>query len=334
MLNLFVLVTAVAGWSNVSHEIIASVAAQRLSPLAATFVSSAFDLADPTQVASTMVTVSTWADTAESSRLFPSSDQWHYYNAPKDSPGYADHPCGHECLVSALVEQTRIAVTAPAPRDAEYALRFLIHLLGDAHQPLHSGRDADRGGTNICVSFPLDEQKRLDKNGWSSLHLAWDLSIPQFASLKYRDVYAAAEVVLPTGLPGKEHKFPRFTVDEMAEDLLLRMDVGDIDADLFASVQVDDEPSLTGVYGDLVSQMHKLAELTAYPIAEMAALGCRDHNSKCPLDRAYFVRNAVIAEQLLARAGARLAQLLNTIAAARDSVFSPAHAAGGLLIVI
>ncbi|HTF91636.1 MAG TPA: S1/P1 nuclease, partial [Verrucomicrobiae bacterium] len=48
------------------------------------------------------------------------------------------------------------------------ALYFVAHLVGDMHQPLHAGRTADRGGTQISVSY-----KGLNTN----LHFFWDANL-------------------------------------------------------------------------------------------------------------------------------------------------------------
>lgn len=66
------------------------------------------------------------------------------------------------------------------------SLMFLIHIIGDIHQPLHASRESDRGGNTIHVSFPeefpgfRDERYGHAHKGWN-LHSVWDSAIIQHA---------------------------------------------------------------------------------------------------------------------------------------------------------
>src|SRR5262249_51941502 len=73
-----------------------------------------------------------------------------------------------DCIVAALERQTRVLgdprVGVRARRDA---LKFVTHLVGDLHQPLHCAEhDADRGGNDVAGGF-------LGEEGWT-LHRVWD----------------------------------------------------------------------------------------------------------------------------------------------------------------
>ena len=61
------------------------------------------------------------------------------------------------------------------------ALKFLIHFVGDVHQPMHVGRDGDRGGNNITVEW---------FGRTSNLHSVWDSGIIDHQGLSYTEYVA------------------------------------------------------------------------------------------------------------------------------------------------
>lgn len=72
------------------------------------------------------------------------------------------------------------------------ALMFLIHIVGDIHQPLHVSRQTDEGGNTIHVSFPFefteyrDERLGFMHKSWN-LHSVWDVGIIEKAIEVYHD---------------------------------------------------------------------------------------------------------------------------------------------------
>ena len=69
------------------------------------------------------------------------------------------------CIVTALADVIETVVDIEAPKSKRTdALKFLIHLMGDIHQPLHVGFRYDSGGNAIKLDFP----RNMD------LHFIWD----------------------------------------------------------------------------------------------------------------------------------------------------------------
>ena len=60
----------------------------------------------------------------------------------------------------------------------QIALRFLIHFVGDLHQPLHVGREEDQGGNKIKVNWFEKE---------TNLHSVWDNSLVEFQQYSYTE---------------------------------------------------------------------------------------------------------------------------------------------------
>ena len=99
---------------------------------------------------------------------------WHYVNRPLSDAAEAPGQAISGQLEQALVAQAQVLGSAD-DASRSYALPWLIHLVGDAHQPLHSSVkiDAqgkyDRLGTGLSVSNPFNPRKNL-----TTLHAFWD----------------------------------------------------------------------------------------------------------------------------------------------------------------
>ena len=154
-------------------------------------------------------------------------------------------------------------------------LAFLIHFVGDIHQPLHTANDADRGGN--CVLVDSQPPAR-------NLHDAWDTAIvrrleesigtPEATARKLEQTYAA-EKALDGWIPGH--------TDDIAweSNQIAR-------SDIYATLQIPVEP------------------------CDLPAALC-SHEPEVGLNSAYMDHADVIAGHQLAKAGFRLASLLNEI---------------------
>jgi hypothetical protein len=101
-----------------------------------------------------MASIASWADEVRESRAatFP----WHFIDIPVDQPHLdmaRDCPKG-DCVI-AKIEDLRKALNDPAitPDERREDLMFLIHFIGDMHQPLHCANNKDRGGNDVPVVF-------------------------------------------------------------------------------------------------------------------------------------------------------------------------------------
>lgn len=93
----------------------------------------------------------------------------HYVNLPPGAAGYvAARDCARTlCVVEAIeLFAGRLRDPTLPPAERLVALKFLGHLVGDIHQPLHAGYASDRGGNDIHACIPGDED--------TNLHAVWD----------------------------------------------------------------------------------------------------------------------------------------------------------------
>ncbi|TPX60270.1 hypothetical protein SpCBS45565_g07563 [Spizellomyces sp. 'palustris'] len=105
-----------------------------------------------------------WADEIKHGHTYDWADRLHYVNPPKPCTAIPRNSCT-QCVVGGIYNYTNRLLSPEYTREEkEEALKFLIHFIGDVHQPLHaSGRSA--GGTEVKVVFD---------GRVTSLHEVWD----------------------------------------------------------------------------------------------------------------------------------------------------------------
>jgi hypothetical protein len=178
-------------WSLAGHRIVAELATAELAPRARVEVARL--LADEPEP--TLAGVAGWADTLRENDAVRgrASAPWHYINFASRSCRF-DPPrdCRNgDCVVGAI-NRNFLILSDHKRSQAERrdALKFLVHFVGDVHQPLHASPRNDKGGNDFQVN--------LDGRG-SNLHKVWDRSLIERRNLA-PDAYAAAlrrEPVLP-----------------------------------------------------------------------------------------------------------------------------------------
>jgi hypothetical protein len=148
-------------WGAQGHEIVALIALQELTPQARQQVAQ---LLGSTAM---MVHDANWADEIRSQR--PETGEWHYVDIPLDAAGYdpARDCRDNDCVVAQIDRDMKILGNrALSFGQRAEALRFLIHFVGDIHQPLHAADNDDKGGNAVRVRIGSDRTK---------LHHVWDV---------------------------------------------------------------------------------------------------------------------------------------------------------------
>jgi hypothetical protein len=189
------LASPVGAWSALGHRLIGELAQRHLSPAARAEVATLL-AGEPVP---TLAGVASWADglrDADPAR-FRQTTRWHYVNFPAGECDYvAGRDCpGGNCVIGAIEAQRRILTDRSQPREARRdALKFLVHLVGDVHQPMHAGNRGDKGGNTFQVSLATElkpEAYARDKyvNGvqGTNLHSVWDYYVLGGAGLDLDD---------------------------------------------------------------------------------------------------------------------------------------------------
>jgi hypothetical protein len=161
----------VSAWGAVGHHVVARIAWVLMTPAAQNRATALLGGGQDEFVAS-----STWADDVRSSR--PETYNWHFVDIPVDAQHYERaRDCKQtekgDCVV-AEIGRAIAELADPARSNALKAesLKFLIHFVGDLHQPLHAIDDHDRGGNDVKVAALRGNDGRA-----TNLHSAWDTGL-------------------------------------------------------------------------------------------------------------------------------------------------------------
>ncbi|HVE70182.1 MAG TPA: S1/P1 nuclease [Thermoanaerobaculia bacterium] len=154
---------AAFAWGTTAHRVVARIAAADLPPDVNAGIKTLLGN-------DTLVTVSTMPDTWGSSR--PESRIWHFVDIPLREKAYSrSRDCKNECLVGALQRFGYVLGARSEPdEDRREALIYLVHLVADAHQPLHTADNGDRAANMLKIRY---------RNVDSNLHSYWDTTVIQ-----------------------------------------------------------------------------------------------------------------------------------------------------------
>lgn len=172
-------------WSNQGHRLVGELAQRRLTPAANAQV-AALLAGEPEP---SLAGVASWADTLRKSNpeSYKKTERWHYVNFPVGTCAYRpqrDCPDGN-CVVGQIERQRALLGDRTQPlQTRREALKFLVHFVGDLHQPLHAGNRKDKGGNDFQISLRTDLQPEayaqknyVDGVMGTNLHSIWDYYI-------------------------------------------------------------------------------------------------------------------------------------------------------------
>ncbi len=168
-LTIFFAAHSLWAWGSEGHKTIALIAWTRLGPQAK---STVHELLGPGE---SMESVASWADHIEKER--PETAPWHYINLNVRQPvgefDLSDACKDHDCVVDQIDKDMGILKASfVSKRDKREALKFLIHFVGDLHQPLHCADDHDRGGNEKWFRYYTTGSRR--RYEWVNFHAFWD----------------------------------------------------------------------------------------------------------------------------------------------------------------
>jgi hypothetical protein len=246
--------------------------------------------------------VATWADDRYTDEGKATAN-WHFLDVPLSQPvgdglGY----CQQGCITQAVSSQNALLSQAPASvtEANARALRFLIHFLGDMHQPLHIADNNDMGGNCVPVQYLLTPVV-LNRGTYApELHAVWDDNLVDAAmhASGVKDLNAFSVVLAQLAGQNRAAWSSGSPPEWMAEahDIAGRV-----------------------AYGELTSAV-STPNLAAAMKGADDQKGCSDrHYDQRLFDLGLqvnfdYVRDAVpLVDQQLAKAGLRLANLLNAI---------------------
>lgn len=171
-ITLFFLCIALISWGRLGHKTIGVIAERHLTERAKAAI---HDLIGDSSLAD----IANWADDIRGSDQYKATGPWHYINLPAglSKPQF-------EKMVTEMSEpnvyrelndlEGRLASSGSSIEERRQALRFIVHFVGDIHQPMHVSRAEDQGGNKIQVNY---------EGRGTNLHALWDSRLLEHEAL-------------------------------------------------------------------------------------------------------------------------------------------------------
>lgn len=163
---------AAFSWGKTGHRIVGEIAQRNLSAKALKGIKELAETEDLSRI-------STWPDEIRSDPKMGYTSPWHYASIPTGKTYFDQKRSKEGDIIESLY---RFEDTLRDPKETKEnklaALKFLTHMTGDLHQPLHVGLAEDRGGNMIRVKWFKTE---------SNLHTIWDEELIDFEKLSFSE---------------------------------------------------------------------------------------------------------------------------------------------------
>ena len=286
-------------WGREGHRIVARIATKNLWQTTRNKLGAILGLTTDAALENAMATAAIWPDRID--RGTTGTARWHFINVPISAPfSIAGHCANHDCVIDRidemrnrlLMNQKGFALLAPPdpPRSTtSQELAFLVHFVGDIHQPLHAAWNSDRGGGCVPVAKPIVHD---DGNpNTTDLHIAWDLD----TVLTAMNGHGGSEQATAAAL------FKRFKNGAVVSQ---------------------------GTPVDWARESNEIARKAIYqkfgiPTYKATGGDCAVGIKPVAITPSYLESNVAIVERRLMEAGIRLSNVLNEICAGRGCAAKP-----------
>lgn len=280
------------GWGPGGHMMVAKIAFNRLNPKAKAEVrklmASPINPSKVTSKSLDFVNASNWADDVKKLKGFEYSGDEHFADFPfsVDDTRVPTNLPGQVNIIKALERYVDVLKTSNSKAKRAEALRFVVHYVGDIHQPLHCSTRVDKGhkkgdggGNAFLVNVPVGTGKRLRE---VNLHSYWDGGLDSFP--KGRVIEGEPKVFIPPPLK----KIPPAAL-------------------IVVKANPEDNPAL---HLDNPTDFQGWADESSRLAREFAYDGLDPNGT---VDAEYKTKGLDVAQRRVAWAGYRLAALLNSI---------------------
>ena len=161
-----IVATDCLAWGQVGHDTTCAIAEKHLSRRAKKKIKKILK-------GQSLVYWANWLDNASHTPEYEYIKPWHYKNVNADQTYDEVPPAKEGDIITALNEQvSKLKSGQLSDEEEALALKIVIHLIGDLHQPMHMGRKTDYGGNLIHLTVFKQER---------NLHATWDEDVVDYA---------------------------------------------------------------------------------------------------------------------------------------------------------
>lgn len=166
----------VNAWGMIGHRVVGQVADFYLQPKAKSAIKSILGT-------ESIAMASNWPDFIKSDSTFKYLDSWHYVNLAANMDkkavfNFLETETNFNVYNKTLAQIEVLKNKKSTLAQKKFALRLLIHFVGDLHQPMHTARKEDLGGNKIYVTWFGERY---------NLHRMWDEGLISYQQLSYTE---------------------------------------------------------------------------------------------------------------------------------------------------
>jgi S1/P1 Nuclease len=189
LLLLLIVSFSLISWGPLGHQAVGYIAESHLTPVAAQKIKELLGN-------ETLADVSTYADELRPDTNFNFMAPWHYIDVPPNEDfsqfEISVYTMKEPNVYSALQHWEKVLSNPKANRSLRiFALKMIVHLVGDLHQPLHVARSEDKGGNLLPVWFGNDS---------TSFHWMWDTKLIEHRGLSSKDFASLCDTAGPVAI--------------------------------------------------------------------------------------------------------------------------------------
>lgn len=173
LLGIFLGMGETFGWGANGHRVVGQIAQQHLNRKAKREIARILDC-------NSLAEVSTWMDDIKSDTAYNHTHDWHWVTI-QDRQKYEQTEKNPKGDVIAKIEEitNNLKNKSLSQAEKQQQLKYLVHLVGDIHQPLHVGTGDDQGGNKVKVEW-------FGKP--SNLHRVWDSDMIDSKDLSFTEL--------------------------------------------------------------------------------------------------------------------------------------------------
>jgi hypothetical protein len=152
------------------------------------------------------------------------TDNWHFIDLdvakPDPSDAAIDTFCANDCVVAKILAFLQVLASPGDAHTRLQALSFVVHFVGDVHQPLHAAeRNNDHGGNALMVELTANGRHNVTED---KLHAVWDTTLIKnvsgdevafVAGLGSQLQAAGQEIIPPAQFTARAHQWARDSLD-------------------------------------------------------------------------------------------------------------------------
>ena len=169
LISAFFITATAFGWGQTGHRVVGEIAWRHLNKKAQKNVQRVLGTESLAMCANYM-------DFIKSESKYDSLSPWHYCTIAAGE-NYTGAPAEGD-VIMAIDHYVNELKTGNYSVDEAFALKCLVHLVGDIHQPLHVGNGTDRGGNDVKLEFMWEK---------TNLHRIWDSGLIDYQQLSYTE---------------------------------------------------------------------------------------------------------------------------------------------------